>query len=128
MTCSQAISDRRVHRGYEWLLLTGSIRPFPKLSCTPVFRRRWSSVYAALDDGRQNTDWLRRYLAQQLPSAPILVFALDGTSWPRPHAPTLPNRQYVYQPNAAVAGGTVVVGQAYSIFCARYATNAQREA
>jgi DDE superfamily endonuclease len=97
------------------LLLAGPLRSFPELSCMPVFRRRWSSVYAALDDGRQNTDFLRRYLAQQLPCAPLLVFALDGTNWPRPDAPTLPDRQYVYQPSAAVAGGTVVVGHTYSL-------------
>jgi hypothetical protein len=97
------------------LLLAGPIRSFPQLSCTPVFRRHWPSVYAALDDGRQNTDWLRRYLAQQVPTAPLLVFALDGTTWPRPDASTLPDRQYVYQPSAAVDGGAVVVGHAYSI-------------
>src|SRR5215475_7878317 len=97
------------------LLLTGPIRSFPELSCTPVFRRRWSSVYAALDDGRQNTDWLRGYLMAQAPPAGLLVFALDGTTWPRPDAPTLPDRQYVYQPSAAVEGGAVVVGHAYSI-------------
>ena len=97
------------------LTLTGPIRSFPELSCTPVFRRRWSSVYAALDDGRQNTDFVRRYLMAQVPTAPILVFALDGTSWPRPDAPTLPDRQYVYQPSTTVDGGAVVVGHAYSI-------------
>ena len=97
------------------LLLAGPIRSFPQLSCTPVFRRRWPSVYAALDDGRQNTDWLRRFLAEQVPTAPVLVFALDGTTWPRPDASTLPDRQYVYQPSAAVDGGAVVVGHAYSI-------------
>jgi hypothetical protein len=97
------------------LLLTGPVRSFPELSCTPVFRRRWPSVYAALDDGRQNTDWLRHYLAQHVPSKAILVFALDGTNWPRPDAPTLPDRQYIYQPSAAVEGGAVVVGHAYSL-------------
>jgi hypothetical protein len=98
------------------LLLTGPLRSFAELSCSPLFRRRWSSVYAALDDGRQKSDFLRRLLVAQLPTdEPVVVLALDATTWPRPDAPTLPDRQYVYHPSAAVEGGAVVAGHAYSI-------------
>lgn len=98
------------------LLLCGAVRSFPELSCLPVFRRRWPSVYAALEDGRQDTPWLHQYLIQQLPTTPgIQVFVLDGTAWPRPSAATLPDRQYVYSPTKAVNGGSVVVGSPYSL-------------
>lgn len=97
-------------------LLCSSARSFPELSCLAVFRRRWPSVYAALEDGRQDTPWLQHYLIQQLPTTPgIQVFALDGTAWPRPAAVTLPDRQYVYSPTKAVNGGSVVVGSPYSL-------------
>ena len=98
------------------LLLCGAVRSFPELSCLPIFRRRWPSVNAALEDGRQDAPWLQQYLIQQLPTTPsIQVFALDGTAWPSPSAATLPDRQYVYSPTKAVNGGSVVVGSPYSL-------------
>src|SRR5215467_7215478 len=78
------------------LLLSTALGSFPELSCCPVFRRRWPSLYAAVEDGRQNTAWLHRLLIQHVPLTGIQVFALDGTAWPRPSARTLPDRQYVY--------------------------------
>lgn len=89
------------------------VRSFPALSQTPIFRRSWSSLYAALEDGRIDTDWVRHYLVQHLPPTG-LVLALDGSAWPRPQAPTLPDRQYVYSPTPAVDGGSIVVGLPYS--------------
>lgn len=96
------------------LLSSEPVRSFPDLSRAPVFRRSWASVYAALEDGRIDSDWLLRRLVQQLP-ATGLVLALDGSAWPRPQAPTLPDRQYVYSPTPAVDGGSIVVGLPYSL-------------
>ena len=61
------------------LLLSAPIHTFPELSCSPVFRRQWYSAYTAVEDGRQDREWLERYLAQQLPADGCLVFSLDGT-------------------------------------------------
>jgi len=72
------------------LLLSGPIRSFPELSLSPVFRRQWPSAYAAVEDGGQDSNWLRRYLCSQVPG--VEVFALDTTAWPRPSALTLPDR------------------------------------
>ena len=58
------------------LLLSGPIRSFPELSLCPVFRRQWPSAYAAVEDGDQDTDWLRRYLCSQVPTQGVQVFAL----------------------------------------------------
>lgn len=66
------------------------IRPFPELSLSPVFRRKWPSAYAAIEDGQQDQEWLEGYFIQQVPTEGPLVFALDDTAWPHPSAKTLP--------------------------------------
>jgi len=43
------------------------IRSFPELSLSPVFRRQWPSVYTAIEDGRQDVEWLERYFVEQIP-------------------------------------------------------------
>lgn len=97
------------------LLLAGPIRSFPQLSLAAVFRRRWPSAYSAIEDGRQDTAWLKRHLCDQLPTQGVCLFALDSSAWPRPKAPTLPDRQYVHTSTSAIDGGAIVVGYPYSL-------------
>ena len=97
------------------LLASGPVRSFPELSLCPVFRRRWSSAYAAVEDGEQNCRWLRGYLCSQVPTEGIQVFALDTSAWPRPSAPTLADRQYVRSPTRAIDGSSIVAGYPYSL-------------
>jgi len=85
------------------------------LSCSTAFTRRWHSAYATLEKGRQDTAWLRSYLAKQAPEAEIQFFSLDSTAWARPEAHTLPERKYVYQPSKTNQGSVVVIGHAYSL-------------
>ena len=40
------------------LLLSAPIHTFPELSLCPAFRRQWPSAYAAVEDGRQDREWL----------------------------------------------------------------------
>mgnify|MGYP007051342034 CR=1 len=40
------------------LLLSPPLRSFPELSLSPVFRRQWPSVYAAIEEGEQDQAWL----------------------------------------------------------------------
>jgi hypothetical protein len=77
------------------LLLSGAINSFAELSLSLVFRRKWPSAYAAIEDGRQDASWLKRYLCAKVPTQGVQLFALDGSGWPRPKAETLPDRQYV---------------------------------
>ena len=84
------------------------------LSQAEQFQRKWSSLYAAVEDGRLDEVWLRKFLAQQIPQTGICVFALDGSPWPRPRAKTLDDRQYVYQASSDVNGGTIAIGYPYS--------------
>lgn len=96
------------------LIDEGQVSSFARLSQSDHFRRQWSSLYAAIEDGRLNEPWLCDYLAQRVPEKGIHHFALDGSSWPRPRSRTLADRQYVYQASSDVNGGTVTIGYPYS--------------
>ena len=97
------------------LIVEGRVSSFAMLSQSEYFRREWSSLYSAVEDGRLNSDWLRRFLAQQVPGQGINIYALDGSPWPRPRARTLEDRQYIYQASSDVNGGTVTIGYPYSL-------------
>lgn len=94
------------------LLLSPRARSFAELCLAAVFRRRWSSLYAALSDGALDLDWLEQFLAQQPPPTGTLVFALDSSVWPHPKARTLPERQRY---PVAGKGPAIVAGHAYSL-------------
>lgn len=118
----QAIYDHGLTRArdaqfelMDALLLSPPIRSFPELSLSPAFRRKWPSVYAAIEDGQQDQEWLEGYFIQQIPTRGPQVFSLDGTAWPHPAAKTLAERQYVYSPTPAARGGSIIVGHPYSV-------------
>jgi hypothetical protein len=97
------------------LLLSAPIHSFPELSRSPAFRRQWPSIYTAVEDGRQDQEWLESYLAQLVPKDDSLTFSLDGTVWPHIGARTMPDRQYVHSGSGTVLGAPVTVGHPYSI-------------
>lgn len=97
------------------LLLSPVIRSYPELSLSPAFRRQWPSLYKAVETGRQDTPWLKAYLAQQVPAEGLVILPLDATAWPHPQARTLEDRQYVYSPTRAAHKQSIVVGHPYSI-------------
>jgi hypothetical protein len=97
------------------LLLSPTIRSFPELSLSPIFRRNWSSAYAAIKLGQQDQDWLESWFIQQIPPEGMQVFSLDGTDWPHPQAKVMADRQYVHAASSAVNGGSIVIGHPYSV-------------
>jgi len=97
------------------LLSAGSVSSFAMLSQHERFRRRWSSLYAAVEDGQIDREALRTLLIGQLPRRGIGLFPLDGSSWPRPRGRVLEDLQYVYQASSDGNGGTVTVGYPYSL-------------
>ena len=97
------------------LLATGSVSSFAMLSQAERFQRKWPSLYAGVEDGQLDSVWLRNFLGVQVPSDGICIFPLDGSSWQRPRARTLEDRQYVYQASTDVNGGTVTIGYPYSL-------------
>jgi hypothetical protein len=72
----------------------GPVTSLPGLSLLPVFGRGHGSAYAALAGGGIDADGLRDLLAAARPPSWPLVFAVDGTSWPRCDAETSPERGY----------------------------------
>ena len=62
------------------LLLSRQVRSFPELSLSPVFRRGWSSVYTAVEDGQQDVGWLRGYLLKQVPTQERQIFSLAAAA------------------------------------------------
>lgn len=99
------------------LTSSGPIYAFPELSLSPFFRRKWGSVYTAVERGRQNREWLTGYLSQQIEpnEQGVVLMALDLSAWARPDAVTLSDRQYIHSSTQDVTGEDIVVGQPYSL-------------
>jgi hypothetical protein len=91
------------------VLVSACIVSFVSLSQSPVFRRQWSSVYAALQDHRLPRAKVLKLLVQQIPTQEQPLLAGDASRWQRPAAKTLKDR--------TLSGGTdvgITVGQSYS--------------
>jgi hypothetical protein len=97
------------------LLSAGPVSSFAMLSQSEQFRRKWPSLYAAVEDGVLDSHRLRCFLGQPAPQQGICVFPIDGSPWPRPRSRVLDDRQYVYQASSDVNGGTVTIGYPYSL-------------
>ena len=92
-------------------------RSFVELSLAGSFQRSWSSLYAALDDGRIDRAALGRLFAQMLPRRLVgqrLVLGLDTSSIARPDAHTSSERTLVYQANLPSSSTPVVPGWLFS--------------
>lgn len=97
------------------LLSNMKISSFPELSLSPLFERKWSSAYDAVENGRQDEGQLRRLFCKQLPEEGVVVCPLDTTVWPHPKARTLSDLVYEVSPTKAARKQTAVVGHIYSI-------------
>ena len=91
-------------------------RSLPELSLSPAFRRKWPSVYEALEEGRINQRrwseiWTQAVLREH--QGPIWV-SVDSTSIARPEAETSPDRGMIYLPNLPHATKPVSVGWQFS--------------
>ncbi|MEH2084066.1 MAG: hypothetical protein V7K89_30080 [Nostoc sp.] len=63
------------------VLVTRSVYSFVELSTSPVFRRQWSSIYEAIEDGLPPRFELMQLYIAQLPQTGQLVLAGDHTAW-----------------------------------------------
>jgi Transposase DDE domain len=93
-----------------------SARSLPELSLSPFFRRKWASVYEALEDGKVDEPrwmsvWTTALLSQH--EGPVWV-SVDSTSIPRPEAETSSDRGMIYLPNLPLATKPVSVGWQFS--------------
>jgi hypothetical protein len=91
------------------ILCTPSVASYVSLSQSPVFRRQWPSIYAALHDGRIYRSKIMRQLVEQIPEEEQPLIVGDSSVWQRPAAVTMPERGYHH------SGGTGIgVGHSYS--------------
>ena len=97
------------------LLFSPPIRSFPELSLSAAFRRQWHSAYAAIEEGRQDWEWLEPFFIHQIPPQGLQVFSLDGTSWLHSAAKAMADRQYVYSPTKMVNSRSIGIGHPYSV-------------
>ena len=101
-----AFFNRRADALFELtdaILTAGSIPSPPHLSLTPVHRRGWGSLHAALSKGRIEEkavqDLLARYPMVHDDKDCTPVYAVDVTPWPRCDAEASPERGYYYHPS-----------------------------
>ncbi len=83
------------------LLLAPILRSAVEVSQSPIFRRRFASIYDALTAGKSDPAALRQTLvaaepADALTVAGYAVYVVDTTIAPRPDAATVPDRSNVY--------------------------------
>jgi hypothetical protein len=83
------------------ILFSPAVQSFAELSLSPVFQRGWPSLYAAVERGRVDEQWLRYYLTRQVPTQGITIFAIDTSVWPRPHTRTLTDLRYEQKPDGS---------------------------
>ena len=98
----------------DTVLATPAVNSFAELACAPVFRRRWASLYEALQDGRPDREALLRLYVQQLPTGGRLLFAGDHTASPRLAAPTLRYRKIVHAPTKMAGNRPITIGYDFS--------------
>jgi hypothetical protein len=96
------------------VLLTRTAYCLADFSLCPVFRRRWPSIYEALQDSRPQRHKLMRLYIKQMPTQVRPILAGDHTVWPRPEAFTLQERTIEHQATAIPGNRPISIGQGYS--------------
>ncbi|MHC5824296.1 MAG: NF041680 family putative transposase [Nostoc sp.] len=96
------------------ILLTRNVYCLADLSLSPVFRRKWSSVYEALQDSRPQRQKLMQLYIKQIPTVERPLLAGDHTNWSRPDAVTLQERTYEHSGTSIAGNKPITVGQGYS--------------
>lgn len=96
------------------ILLTRNIYSLADLSLSPVFRRKWPSIYEALQDSRPQRQKLMQLYIKQIPVEGRPLLAGDHTNWPRPDAITLQERTYEHSGTSIAENKPITIGQGYS--------------
>jgi hypothetical protein len=87
------------------VLLSPSIPSLVSLSQSPVFRRKWPSIYAALHDSRPPRAKLMKRMVSEIPTAEQPLLAGDVTNWSRPEARTLKERSFHHTKGEGIGVG-----------------------
>jgi hypothetical protein len=95
------------------VMLTRNAYCLADFSLSPVFRRKWSSIYEALQDCRPQRQKLMQLYIEYMPNVEQIILAGDHTAWSRPEAVTLQERTVEHY---TTGGGNppITRGQGYS--------------
>ncbi|MFN6488108.1 MULTISPECIES: NF041680 family putative transposase [unclassified Nostoc] len=96
------------------ILLTRNAYSLADLSLSPVFRRKWPSIYEALQDSRPQRQKLMQLYIKQMPTHGRPLLAGDHTAWSRPDAVTLQERTIEHSSVTVAGNKPITVGQGYS--------------
>jgi len=96
------------------ILLTRNVYSLADLSLSPVFRRKWPSIYEALQDSRPQRQKLMQLYIKQMPLVERPMLAGDHTNWSRPDAVTLQERTYEHSGTSIAGNKPITIGQGYS--------------
>lgn len=96
------------------ILLTRNVYSLADLSLSPVFRRKWPSIYEALQDSRPQRQKLMQLYIKQIPTIERPLLAGDHTNWSRPDAVTLQDRTYEHTGTSIGGNKPITIGQGYS--------------
>ena len=97
------------------ILLTRNAYSLADLSLSPIFRRKWSSIYEALQDCRpQRQKLMQLYIKQMAQQVGRPLLAGDHTAWPRPDAKTLQERTIEHSTVTIAGNKPITIGQGYS--------------
>ncbi len=95
------------------VITTKNVDSLAELSLSPLFRRKWSSIYEAIQDCRPNRNKLMKCYLHQMPTEPRIILAGDHTPFPRTEAPTLKDRTYEHGAKV-ISGKPITLGHGYS--------------
>ena len=93
------------------VMTTRNVSCLAEFSLSPLFRRKWSSTYEALEDSRPNRNKLMTRYIEEVTSSEYVLLGIDHTAWGRRGAKTLRDRTYEHQ---AASNNSVTIGQGYS--------------
>lgn len=96
------------------ILLTRNVYSLADLSLSPVFRRKWSSIYEALQDSRPQRQRLMQLYIKQMEIEGRPLLAGDHTAWPRLDAVTLQDRTFEHSGTSIAENKPITIGQGYS--------------
>lgn len=96
------------------ILLTRNAYSLADLSLSPVFRRKWPSIYEALQDSRPQRQKLMQLYIKQVPTQERLLLVGDHTAWSRPDAVTLQERTIEHSSVTVAGNKPITIGHGYS--------------
>ncbi|MFH7030201.1 MAG: NF041680 family putative transposase [Heteroscytonema crispum UTEX LB 1556] len=96
------------------ILLTRNVYSLADLSLSPVFRRRWASIYEAIQDTRPDREKLMKLYIKQIPTQKRVLLAGDHTAWSRPDAVSLKERTIEHSSTAIAGNKPITIGQGYT--------------